>query len=173
MNLQDYIFVFLISVPIMSMSQEKHVSDSSYQDVMITRYAEPPDPPFKEEQISHFETIADWLDNICKSQQPNKEIAIYKFWLFEAPDNNVLCLVGLNSYPWKDGYVTKVDFKPVNMYLKLSVNQYNGLNRGDFKEKIYLQLREFTNTEEFKKSFLSKANLITTAFGTDIWSKTP
>jgi len=171
MNLLYYIIIFLILLPTMSMSQEKDSTNSSYQDITITGYSEMPDPPFKKEQISNFATIADWLNNICNSGKPKKEIHTYKFWLFEGHDPNVLCLVGLNPYPWKDSYVTKIDFKPTSMYLKLPRKDYVGLNQHDIRKKIYLQLKEFTNTEEFKKSFLSKGNLIIAAFGENIWTK--
>lgn len=170
MTVQFYTIVFLILMPYMSMSQEKDSSKITYQYITITDYSELPDPPFKE-QISSFATIADWLDTICNSRKPEKEINTYIFCLFEGRDNNVLSLVGLNTYPYKDSYITKVDFKPTNMYLQLPVNEYSGLNQDNIKRKIYLQLKEFTNTEEFKQSFLSKSNLITAAFGGNIWSR--
>jgi len=164
-------FIPLILLPIMSSSQKKDSAKLSYKKITITTYSEEPDPPFKQGQISNFVTIADWLKDLCNSQKPEKEIDTYEFYLFEEPNNYVLCVVGLNSYPWKDSNATKIDFRPTNMYLKLSPKEYSGLNQRDIREKIYLQLKEFTNTEEFKKSFLSKANLITAAFGEDIWSK--
>ena len=171
MNLKYYKFILLILLPLMSKSQKKDSANVTHISVTVTTCGEIPDPLFKQEQISNLATIADWLNDICNSQKPEKEIDTYEFWLFEEPNNYALCIVGVNSYPWKDSNATKIDFRPTNMYFKLSPKEYSGLNQRDIREKIYLQLKEFANTKEFKKSFLSKANLITAQFGGDIWSK--
>src|SRR5438046_2343445 len=110
MNLKYYKFILLILLPLMSKSQKKGSANVTHISVTVTTCGEIPDPLFKQEQISNLATIADWLNDICNSQKPEKEIDTYEFWLFEEPNNYALCIVGVNSYPWKDSNATKIDF---------------------------------------------------------------
>jgi hypothetical protein len=130
---------------------------------------EPPPPQF----ISKFRTVQDWLLNICDNDKPEKPIAIYKLGLFESPNDYTLVLVGVNTY--EDGRnrsVTRIEFEPTNMYLKLPEAYYENLNREQLLDKLTSQLKDFANTESFKTSFFSKANIVVfETNGQTIWSK--
>jgi hypothetical protein len=128
---------------------------------------EPPPP----HSVSKFRTLQDWLLNICKDK-PQKSIAKYKLELFESLNDYKLVLVGLNTYEeGKNRSVTRIEFEPTNMYFKLPKTYYKNLSRGQLLDKLTLQLKEFTNTEDFKTSFFTKAKVIVfETNGQTIWS---
>ncbi|MDB5230238.1 MAG: hypothetical protein JWN76_1043 [Chitinophagaceae bacterium] len=122
---------------------------------------------------SNFKTLQDWLLSVCEQDKPHKPISQYKFRLFESPDDCTLVLVGENTYhEEKNRSITCIEFEPENRYFKLPKSYFENLNREQGLEKLTSQLTDFTNTEKFKNSFLSKANtMIFEANGQIIWSK--
>lgn len=130
---------------------------------------EPPPPHL----TSRFKTVQDWLLNICDNDKPQKPIAKYKFGLFESPTAYTLVLVGVNTYDeGKNRSVTHIEFEPTNMYFKLPDSEYKNLNRDQRIDKLTFQLKELTNTEKFKTSFFTQANVIVfETNGQIIWSK--
>jgi len=129
----------------------------------------PPPPPV----TSTFNNLQDWLLNICDHDKPKKSITQYKFGLFESSNDNILFLVGVNTYDeGKNRSETRIEFKPSNMYFKLPKSEYGSFNREQLMAKLIAQLKDFTNTEKFRSSFLSKANSILFELnGHTIWSK--
>lgn len=125
----------------------------------------PPPPGF----VSPFKTIQEWLFHICDVDQPQKLISEFCFLLFEAPGDELLCLVGYNSYREQDIDAVRADFKPLNMFFPLPKNGYRNLSKEQVRERVRKELIEFVNSTKFKNSFLSKANSITTSFGEKIW----
>ena len=78
----------------------------------------------------------------------------------------------MNTYETKDSLVTRIEFEPANTYLKLPETYYENLGRQEVLEKLTSQLKDFANTESFKTSFLSKANIVVfQTNGQTIWSK--
>lgn len=125
----------------------------------------PPPPGF----TSPFKTTQEWLSNICDIDQPKKSIAEYCFLLFESPGNELLCLVGYNTYREQNLEAVRVDFKPSNTFFALPQNEYQNLTKQQVRDRVRQELIEFVNSPKFENSFLSKANSITTNFGEKIW----
>ena len=139
------------------------------QHVTIKHTVEEVDPPHI---TSHFKTPQDWLFHICDSRKPKKSIATYRIGLFESPDDYVIFLVGLNTHTkGKNSYITRIGFKPSNMYFQLPKSEYENLSREQLIDQLASQLKDFITTEKFKTSFLAKAESINTDFGGQIWSK--
>ena len=139
------------------------------QHVTIKHTVEEVDPPHI---TSHFKTLQDWLFHICDSRKPKKSIATYRIGLFESPDDYVIFLVGLNTHTkGKNSYITRIGFKPSNMYFQLPKSEYENLSREQLIDQLASQLKDFITTEKFKTSFLAKAESINTDFGGQIWSK--
>lgn len=116
--------------------------------------------------------LNDWLINICKERPSNKLVSNYEFGLFESSGEYTIYLVGINKYRNGDTSFKHIDFKPLNMYYTISQNEYTNINSDELQNKVFLQLKEFTRTEQFKTSFFVKAEKI--AFrsnGQTIWSK--
>ena|ERR1022692_2644872 len=129
---------------------------------------DPPPPGL----ISSFDTLQDWLINICDSEQPEKSIATYNFGLFESAGDYTIFLIGENTYDKEQNYsVTSIDFKPLHMYFPLPKSEYENLIREQLVEQLTDELRGFTKTDKFKNSFLAKANSIKTDFSGEIWSR--
>lgn len=130
---------------------------------------EPPPPNL----TSRFKTLQDWLINICSGDKPKKSIIKYNFGLFESPNNNTLVLTGVNTYDeGNNGSITRIEFKPKEMYFTLPKTYYENLNREQLLEKLISELKNFSNTKEFKTSFFTRANVIVfDTTGQTIWSK--
>lgn len=141
--------------------QTVHISNVTEDD------AEPPPPGF----TSKFNTVTEWLTNICEIDKPKKSISTYNFGLFETPGDYILFLVGKNQYEiGKDHSAIRIEFEPTNMYFLLP-KEYQALERQQVLDRLTAQLKAFINTAEFKHSFLSEAQTITTDFGGVIWTK--
>ena len=127
-----------------------------------------PPPEF----MSKFTTLRDWLDNVCNNNPPQKTIEKYTFGLFEG-DDYILFLVGTNSY--QDGpnqFATRIEFEPTGNYFQLPQDEYKDQTREQLIDKLTIQLTDFTNTNTFQNSFLSKANTIHfETNGQVIWEK--
>ena len=121
---------------------------------------EPPPPGFK----TKFKNIQNWLLKICDTDKPAKPIQTYNFGLFESPKENIIYLVGTNTYQEKNHSLIRIEFKPSDMFFRLPDNGFKNLNREQLLDKINSQLKDFTKTEKFKSSLLAKAQLIKTEF---------
>jgi hypothetical protein len=128
-------------------------------------------PPPPSHLTSKFKTLQDWLFNICDSKELRKSIQQYSFGLFESPDEKVLFLVGQNTYTKENSSHVRTEFMPSNMYFLLSKSEYDSLTQPQIADKLFPVLKEFTDTEKFKTSFLAKANSIKLVFKGVIWSK--
>src|SRR5688572_104328 len=99
---------------------------------------EPPPPGF----VSKFNSIHDWLKDICEKEKPETEIATYNFGLFESTDEYVLFLVGLNTTKKEKNHsLTRIEFEPVNTYFPLPATEFKNLTRDEVIEKISAQLK--------------------------------
>lgn len=168
---RNFIFILLAIFPFMAFGQQnkKDVQKVTVQDEVIEDGIEPPPPHL----TLQFKTLQDWLLNICGNDKPQKPIAKYKFGLFESPDDYTLYLVGVNSYE-EGNYrsLTRIEFEPANMYFKLPENYFKNLNRDQLLDKLIGQLKDFTNTKNFKTSFFTKADVIVfETNGEIIWPK--
>ena len=66
----------------------------------------------------------------------------------------------------------RIEFKPKNIYFNLPKPYFKNLTREQLLEKLTLELEQFLKTENFKNSFLTKANAIVfETTGHTIWSK--
>jgi hypothetical protein len=149
-------------------SGKVEVKEVTLYDYQVDDEVEPPPPDL----ISNFKNLHDWLVNICNDKKPNKLIANYEFGLFESPDDYTIFLVGINRDRKGDTSFTHIDFKPSNMYFQLPQGEYKNLTRDELLNRLISQLKEFTETEQFKSSFFVKADKITfTSNGQTIWSK--
>jgi hypothetical protein len=158
-------------LPVMAHNQQpKNDSEKVIvHDVQIEDDIEPPPPHL----TSKFRTLQDWLFNICVNDKPKKSITKYKFGLFESSNDYTLVLVGMNTYDeGKNRSVARIEFEPTNMYFKLPEREYKNLNRDQLIEKLTSQLKDFANTEKFKTSFFTKANIVVfESNGQIIWLK--
>lgn len=126
---------------------------------------EPPPPIL----ASNFKNLQAWLNQICDSEKTQKSISTFNFGLFESVDNYTIFLVGLNEYDTEQSSVSRIEFKPSNMYFRLPKKEYENLNRKQVVARLTLQLKDFTKTKKFKTSFFAKAKSITTDFSGEIW----
>ena len=128
----------------------------------------PPPPGF----TSPFRTVQEWLIYVCDNNQPDKSISEYRFDLYESPGNNLLCLVGYNHTVEQGVPTSRVDFKPSqHMFFALPNDEYENSLHQRVQQRVFKDLKQFLNTDIFKRSFLSKGYTITTNFAGDIWSK--
>lgn len=175
MRVQNFITIVLLASFCMTCSQKTKTESGKVEVTEVTIYdyqvddeVDPPPPNF----TSNFKNLNDWLINICNDKKPNKLIANYEFGLFESSDDYTIYLVGVNRDRKGDTSFTHVDFKPSNMYFQLPKKEYKNLNRDELLNELISQLKEFTETEQFKSSFFIKADKITfKSNGQTIWSK--
>ena len=150
-----------------SQQTKKELKEIVVQDVTYVDVVDDIPPPSRH-LTTKFKTLQDWLFDICDSKEPRKPIQHYSFGLFETPDKKLLFFVGQNTYTKEKRSRTLTEFKPLNMYFPLS-KEYDSLTQEQIADKLFLELKEFTNTEKFKNSFLTKANSIGLVFKGAIW----
>ena len=123
---------------------------------------------------SKFKTLEDWLANICDGRKPKQTIAEFKIgFFFDDSGQYTVFLNGVNSYQeTKTRSVTRIQFRPANMYFEVPKEECKKFNVEQFKNHLSSQLKEFIQTEKFQTSFLTKSNAIITDFnGERIWSR--
>lgn len=126
---------------------------TSHANLEMTREVFAPPPP-NANINSPFSSIGEWLSALCKGEQPQKAIDTYSFGIFESQDEWLLFIVGEDySEPNK----IKIGFKPSLMYFRIPEAELKNNTREKLREKIMTQIKRFTETEEFKSSFLAKA----------------
>ena len=174
MNIRNFIFILLLISPTIGYSQtsdtgikkvilqEVHIQDIQIED--IDDYTPP-------SHLTKFKTVQDWLTNICDSKKPPKPIEHFSIGYLETSGQKMLYLVGQNSYTEGNSSGLRTAFGPGNMYFLLSKKEYGHLSSEQIVDKLLPELKEFTNTEKFKTSFLAKANSIGIVYKGDFWSK--
>lgn len=144
------------------------VENKNLTHIAVVDEVEPPPPNF----ISKFNTIQEWLYNVCADTIPVKSITTYEIGLFKSSDKATIYLVGLNKNTQHDTSFTNIAFEPSNMYYHLPKSFYENRSREKLINTLALELKNFTLTEKFKNSFLAKADSIVLAVnGQKIWSK--
>ena len=122
---------------------------------------------------SKHKTIHEWLTSICHGKKPTETILEFTIRLIssETSGEHIVCLYGVNSRidgPYST--YTYVVFKPSNLWFKFPKLQYRKCNYEQIQEELTKQVKDFTLTELFQNSFLSKAD-IKTSFGQNpIWT---
>lgn len=123
---------------------------------------------------SNFTSLEAWLSSICDEDAPEKPIAEYRIGLFESEQAYTLTLVGFNTYE-KDKYTTLnlIEFEPTSMYFSLPESYFTNSTREQLLDKLCSELKDFTSTEKFKASFLTKGDIgVFETTGEIIWSNT-
>lgn len=153
---------------------EKEVSEEEIvTETVFTTFPEeedvvPPPPGFK----SRFDDIPAWLNNICTTDNPDKDIETYRFGLFEGEGEYTLFVTGYNTYRTKEKTEIRIDFRPKEMYCLLSKHLHKGLNNLQVKNMLDAKLKEFVESQTFKSSFFSKAKCIRTDWnGKILWGR--
>lgn len=113
---------------------------------------------------SKFNTIADWLTNMCEHDKPEKQITRFNFGLFESADHYTLTLTGVNTYEQADNSRICIEFTPAYTYFRLPKSYHEGLDRDRLVSDLKAELIDFTKTKTFQSSFFTKADEV--VFGT-------
>jgi len=145
------------------------VQDIQLEDIVdIQDDVDPPPPNF----TSKFKTLQDWLLDMCDNEKPIKTIQKYKFGLFESKNDYTIFCAGVNESYEGNQHSIHIAFKPTNVYFKLPKNYFENLTREQLLDKLVSDLKDFTNREEFKNSFFTKADAVVfETNGQMIWSK--
>ena len=173
MRVQNFAFILIVVSLIMSCSENTKTKSGKveYKEVTLVDVADDVAPP-PDDLTSKFKSVQEWLFTICDGNKPEKSIDTYEFGIFESSDNYTMFLVGLNKYDKGDTSFTRIEFESSNMYFQLPKTEYKNLNRDELVKRLTTELKDFTNTEKFKASFLMNAdsNVLVTN-GQTIWSK--
>jgi hypothetical protein len=133
---------------------------------MLIESPTPPQPGF----ASQFDSLAEWLDQICAGNQPEQIISEFDFHLYFSTAGNVLGLVGNNNTVEDGEPATLIGFKPLeNMFFALPHHDYGRLSTKQLHARILNELKSFTKTEKFLNSFLSKKAYFISFTGVEFW----
>ncbi len=149
-------------------NKKKPLQYGNFSVSLMVESIVPPPPGF----TSPFKTLQEWLFDICdNNHSPREIISEYVFGLYESPEDNMICLIGYNTYRNIDtGFsLRRIAFKPSNAFFDLPKDKYGNLSGEMLKKRILKELIEITRTTTFQNSFLSKGVPITTSFGEEIW----
>ena len=167
--MKSFFFISLISVLATGCqhhsNQKEEITAQEFTTYEVEDQVEPPPPDLK----SSFNTIQEWLSDICDSPQPERPISAYRIGIWESENKFTLSLAGYNKYSFEKGDSSRIEFLPSSMYFPLPENEYKNLTRGQVLLNIDSQLAEFCRSAKFRNSFLSKARSIVSDKGV-IWS---
>lgn len=120
---------------------------------------------------SRFKTLEEWLISICDGKKPDKKISAFvvNLSLTNSTSYNGYTVFLYGEYTYLEERITRVEFEPSNMFLALPKQPYKNLDYEKIKQEITDQLKVFTQTEKFKHSFLSGADIRIGFNGEKIW----
>ena len=136
--------------------------------VFTDEYEEVEDPP--RDFQSKFSSIQEWLEAIVDSEQPEEDIEIFSFGIFESANDYTMYLVGLQTQKKQDSSITRIGYKPQYMYYRLQKNEFENLDRDQVLSKIKGELKKFIDSEKFKSSFMGKGKSVRLEYAGEIWS---
>ena len=172
MRIPTIIFKSIILSVIMSCSENPNAESDKIEYKTITHVEVVDDVPPPGELNSQFKSIKEWMLAICEADKPKTSIGHYEVGFFESASEWVMFLVGIYKYDKGDTSYTRIGFEPANMYFKLPNIEYKIEDREELVKRVVTELKDFTNTEKFKSSFLAKAdNIVFVTTGQTIWSK--
>lgn len=95
----------------------------------------------------------------------------YNFKLFESTNNYIISIAGVEKSENHQSSLSTIVFKPNNMFFQLPMKEYDKVNPDEVVKKLTSQIKDFTKTEKFKNSFLTKAECITSSFSGELWRR--
>jgi hypothetical protein len=154
----------------MESNQEQEDNPARFEIREVTIIHEVDDVELPDELDSHFNSLQEWLFYLCNGEGPAKPVTAYNFGLFESRGHYTLFVVGVNeSWVAENHLVTRNDFEPSEMYFPLQKAEYEKMDWDQVFNRVKEQLKDFTGTDFFKASFLSKAQSIKLN-GEEFWS---
>ena len=143
--------------------------------VKFTSTEEMPDEPLL--FTSKFKTIHEWLAALCQGSQPTVKVDEFRIFLSRTTMRNgrpvneyTASLYGtITSYPELNHSYTRVVFEPANMYFKFPGNAYKKFTFAQMKDELTARVKAFIKTDEFRNSFLSKAQIRMNFQAEPIW----
>jgi len=109
-----------------------------------------------------------WIKIIIEEGYPGKDIVAYNFGIFEslAEAGYKMYLIGSDYYDQdsEDWCAGTGDLLPKMVYLDLPAKEFKGLDWQEVEKIIIDKVKEFTDTEIYKKSFFNQAQAITVGF---------
>lgn len=167
MKSRNYLFILFMFFPILSCKQNKDTARKIMVENVQLEDSEDVVGPPPLNLKPNFNSVTDWLSNVCDAASPTKTITCYSLGIFESEskDTTVVYLVGLNDH----GNYRAIDFKPSTMYFLLP-KDYHGLSLDQKSEKLTGELKDFTKSKKFESSFLAKARKMELNGNIVIWS---
>lgn len=89
---------------------------------------------------------------------------------YHSPNEYLLTFVGINGEQNKNVSYRRIDFQPNEKWFSFSQKEYKNLTNEQIRQNLASQLKAFTQTDEFKKSFFENADSIDLD-GAVIWRK--
>jgi hypothetical protein len=164
MKNNNLIFATIFIASILACNNKSKVETTTVELVSIKHLDSPTIKP-PPQPSSVFMTLQDWLLKICDTENPGSSIIAYHFGIFETQIGYTVYLTGSKEFDKDDSdWVLNDDFEPVQKYCPLPPDEYKNLKWEQVLNRIKSQLKDFTKTEKFRKSFFSKAKAITTGF---------
>ena len=107
-----------------------------------------------------------WMLGILKKEKPSKEILGYNIGIFETTVGGyTVYLMGAKKFDAEDSdWACKPNYFPADRYFDFPKEYAKANDRDTIEENILSFSRKFAEKEEFKKSFLNKAEGLTVGF---------
>ena len=119
--------------------------------------------------MSFDQLFNNWINRIIQTENPSKKLIAYKFGILETPDfpsGYALYLIGSKTYDqddddWAAGFG---DYKPKDTYLPLPESEFENVKWQRVQELVEMKVKEFIQSDNFKKSFFNNATAIAVGF---------
>ena len=109
---------------------------------------------------SIYNSLEEWLHAICDAPPPSIPVVSYGFGVFEGSQEWLMFLVGQNNYAGQANLGAKkiaYELPSTLKFFPLPKEEFEGKVPKDVRNQLVVQLTQFTETNIFKTSFLSKA----------------
>jgi hypothetical protein len=120
----------------------------------------PPSPP----KTPFGDSLDNWLEHLDKVNKPADSIIAFHFGILTTDSTYTLDLIGSKTFDSRAPYFAlNEDYIPYMRYFKLPQKDYIKISPAEAKAKVVKLLKDYMQTNKYKKSFLSKAKGITVA----------
>lgn len=111
------------------------------------------------------ERFSKWIKKIESTDLPNEKIIAFNFGLFESSESYIIYLSGSEKYDTEDeDWACDVQYDLKDKYFDLYSADLNNAKWEFILEFSISLIKDFMKTEDYKNSFLSKSEYITTGF---------
>ena len=172
-DMKSIAYLSLICVLLMASCQDTTQTTVTVVDTVSETVEQEEIEPIPPVNAEPFVSMADWLGKIAAAKQPDQQVRVYIIGLITSGNQQTIFLKGLRkSELTANGETNPPEFIPEHAYARLPEAYTKGMDQAGLLEKLRTELVAYTQTEDFQRSYLAKADaLVLQPNGQVIWRR--